>query len=306
MLRPPTPLESSHLMLMGAGRSGGGGFVGPLDDYESGLLWLGSFSRKLLTSWEGGIVQLRRSSDDDELLLSAKANGDVNSAAGLSFVGAGNGYPSLMLDQTGNGNDLEQPNAALQMVMVEAGSLVTVGGKAAARGGRTDYLGPTDEARGCMFSALPAYTGNTLSVFLRVAHGTYGGWFSAIVDIFLNVAKNTSAGSVTSGAFTLSRLTTGNIQVASNYGTINIGGAFSSDCVMSIIFDGTNVTFRDGTNTYSQAYGGAFDINALTLCDQGGAASSGDYSAYAKRVSELAIWTTDQTANEAAIRALML
>jgi len=291
-----------------SGKTPGGGFVGALDGWTANRLFAGSFRRRLFSDHdpELGLFEIRRSSDDDDVLIQPGANGEASAAAITGFVGSGNhGYAKSLIDQSGHGNNQAQAVTSQQLQMVEAGSLVTVGGKPAARGGRTTYLDPVSENRGTMHGDLPSYAGNTLSLFLRFSHDTYGGWFHDIVDAYFALVKNSGTANEPGSYNTYRKQNEDTITLGSNWGALNLSLPLASDGVMSFIWDGNTVTIRDGVNTASVSWTGGLDINKLVLCGLNDGDGS-QYSAAAKRVQEIVIWTSDQTSNEAAIRSAMM
>lgn len=91
-------------------------FVGPLDTLSTGLVGAWSVARRLLASYTGPWLRVRRSSDNAEQ--------DCTTVAGiLSFCGAGNGFVVTVYDQTGNGRNLTQGTAANQAKIVTSGAL---------------------------------------------------------------------------------------------------------------------------------------------------------------------------------------
>jgi hypothetical protein len=108
-----------------------GGFVGPLDDYTSGMVSAHSVIRRLLTSYEGSLVRIRRSSDDAEQDIGVTGAGLLDTAAITSFVGANSAYVTTVYDQSGNSRNYLQATAALQPRLVNAGTLETNSGQPA-------------------------------------------------------------------------------------------------------------------------------------------------------------------------------
>ena len=65
-------------------------------------------TRRLLTSYTGDCVKLRRSSDDDETDFGFDANGDLDTTAILLWLGGNTAYLVTWYDQSGNGHDAAQ------------------------------------------------------------------------------------------------------------------------------------------------------------------------------------------------------
>lgn len=150
MLRPHTPLESSHLMLMGAGRSGGGGFVGPLDDYTANLsVMLLPF--RGLSSFTGNGFRVRDTNDDSEQNVGFDAStGDL-----ASFSVVGNAAIRTWFDQSGGARDVPQTTAAAQPLL----TLNILNGQPVARfDGTNDFL----------TGSCPNETGRTIYMVARM------------------------------------------------------------------------------------------------------------------------------------------
>lgn len=116
-------------------------FVGPLDAYTTGMLAARSVSRRLLSSYSSSLLRVRRSSDNAELSIGFNDAGNLNTAAMLAFVGAGNGFISIVYDQSGLGNNLVQATAAAQPQIVSGGVVST-------HNGHPTTNGPTDAKLG--------------------------------------------------------------------------------------------------------------------------------------------------------------
>lgn len=108
-----------------------GGFQGPLDAHTAGMAGAWSVARRLLTSYSGPLIRVRRSSDNAELDVNANAAGALNATTLLAFVGGSSGWVSKIYDQSGLARDLAQGTAAAQRRIVNAGSLVTLSGEPA-------------------------------------------------------------------------------------------------------------------------------------------------------------------------------
>jgi len=108
----------------------GSGFVGALDAYTTNLTVAWSLSRRLLSSYTGPLIRIRRSSDSTEQNIGATALGDLDTAAITSFVGSNSAFVRTVYHQNGGAN-LEQATAASQPRIVNAGTLETVNGKPA-------------------------------------------------------------------------------------------------------------------------------------------------------------------------------
>ena len=117
----------------------GGGVTPLLLDTYSGASAAYSL-RKLRTAYSGYAIRVRRSSDNTTLDVGFKADGTLDTASMLSFVGAGNGFVSIWYDQSSTYNAL-QVTSANQPQIVSAGALITMNGKPTVKfDGSNDYL----------------------------------------------------------------------------------------------------------------------------------------------------------------------
>ena len=92
-----------------------------------------AYSLRLLNSnYIGNAIRIRRSSDNAETDIGF-VNGVLNESALMLFVGADSGFITIWYDQSGNGNNAIQTTATNQPLIVEAGAIVTSGGKVGIR-----------------------------------------------------------------------------------------------------------------------------------------------------------------------------
>jgi hypothetical protein len=89
-----------------------------------------AFSLRKLTPTSTNCIRVRRSSDNTETNIGFVANtpnSPIDTAALLSFVGAGNGFVVTAYNQNTSGTDFEEATASLQPRIVNAGVLETNG-----------------------------------------------------------------------------------------------------------------------------------------------------------------------------------
>lgn len=94
--------------------NGGPRFKGALDAYASGLVALYSPFQRLLSSYTGNGIRVRRSSDSTLQWIGFNADGSFDETSYLDFIGAGNGFAHTIADQSGAGLDQTQTTAAAQ------------------------------------------------------------------------------------------------------------------------------------------------------------------------------------------------
>lgn len=107
---------------LSAGRYGSAAFVGVLDDYTTDMAVAWSVRKRLLTSYTGPLLKIRRDADNTELDIGYTANGLLDEAALEAFCvgGTGSGYIRTIYDQSGNGINIGQATAANQPLLVQS------------------------------------------------------------------------------------------------------------------------------------------------------------------------------------------
>ena len=93
-------------------------FVGPLDAYEGISTGAWSLVRRLLTSYTGNLIRIRRTSDSVEQDFGPLANGRLDVAGVLTFLGGGSGVVTTVYDQL-TLNNWVQASGAMQPAWVE-------------------------------------------------------------------------------------------------------------------------------------------------------------------------------------------
>jgi hypothetical protein len=96
-------------------------FVGALDPHTSGL-WSVFGLKRMLSSYSGALVRLRRGSDNAEQDIGYLPDGTLDSAAALSFAGAGSAYLVRAYDQSGNANHFDATESSRQPVVINVGT----------------------------------------------------------------------------------------------------------------------------------------------------------------------------------------
>ena len=87
--------------------------------------------RKLSASYAGSAIRVRRSSDNSEQDIGFDGNGDLDTSALTTFVGANDGKVVKWYDQSGNSSDAVQTNVNGQPHIIASGVLSNQGGKPA-------------------------------------------------------------------------------------------------------------------------------------------------------------------------------
>jgi hypothetical protein len=281
-------LSLAHTLV--SARASGASFVGPLDDYAANLAGAWSVSRRLLSSYSGPLIRVRRSSDNDELDIGTSGITQMLNTAALSaFIGANNGFLSVIYDESGLGRNLEQATASLQRRIVLNGTIDTLGGQ------------PTAKATGNQGYATAAFattTGTHWSLFARasiandlaydrILSGGLSSGSDFVGGAVIAFARNDSNASILSWS---------GLQLA----TLAI--TYDQQFIGSSIFDGVNSTLAIGGADDSFAFTGAISLERFFAGMQSAAtAVSGVGSCF----SEAAIYNADKSSDEAAIRTAL-
>ena len=85
--------------------------------------------RKLRVAYTGNAIRVRRSSDNTSQDIGFNADGNLDKASMLSFVGAGNGFVSNWYDQSTYGYNITQSTAINQPQIVLNGSVILLNSK---------------------------------------------------------------------------------------------------------------------------------------------------------------------------------
>lgn len=101
-------------------------FVGAFDDYASGAVGMWSLGRRMLSSYTGPLIRLRREPDQAESDFTYDADGNLDTVAIANFVGPFDAFVVKVYDQSGNANDYTQSTAGQQPKLVSGGSLEVI------------------------------------------------------------------------------------------------------------------------------------------------------------------------------------
>lgn len=164
-------------------------YVGPLDDYTANLAGAFSVTRKLVSSYSGPCINVRRSGGSDALDIGF-VNGVIDTAALTAFCVAGggtqHGYITKTYDQSGNGRHVVQTTAANQPQIVSGGAVINLNALPTMDfDGVNDRLAITGLSLGHDFSVY--------SVFQLEANGTFP-MIVGLRDSYTELVGNNTAG----------------------------------------------------------------------------------------------------------------
>lgn len=168
----------------------GAAFVGPLDSYTSNLASAYSAARRLLTSYTGSLIRIRRSSDNAEQNIGYDSLGNLDTAAISAFVGSNSAYVVTIYDQSSTAANATNATASLQPRIVSSGTLDTVatGIPGMVFDGSNDYLRNTtvlvNNVRA--YSTIMKSTGSTWNNYGCVVGGGISNGGSSRIGIFSN------------------------------------------------------------------------------------------------------------------------
>ncbi|HSH41653.1 MAG TPA: arabinofuranosidase catalytic domain-containing protein [Arenicellales bacterium] len=255
-----------------------------------------SVARRLRYDYSGPLIRVRRSSDNAEQDIGFDSNGDLDKSALATFAGANDGFIVRVYEQTGNFLDISNSTAASQPQIVQAGTIITEGGKPTVKfDGVDDYL-----VAGGTYGNSLNYTDNVS--WFQVLNGTSQGDRRTICDdiagkqgYFINIFSN---GSEVGGGNIIYNDGSGyeqlkkTIMQATTHATHNACLQSVGDIVVG--FNGTTETLSfpgwDGSIGKSGSTAG-FAI--------GGAANGNQY--FEGNIQETVVYLDDQSANRSAI-----
>jgi hypothetical protein len=91
-----------------------------------------SVARRIVPTYAGSLIRVRRVSDDAEQNIGFDGSGNLDTTSLLSFVGSSTGYVKTIYDQAGICDFAEGTTPALQPPIVKYGQVFTLNGKPAA------------------------------------------------------------------------------------------------------------------------------------------------------------------------------
>lgn len=153
--------------------------------------------RLVVPSYAGSAVKVRRSSDSTTLDIGFSA-GALDTAALLTFCGAGDGFIDTWYDQSGNGRHLTQVTTTAQPKLVASGVVVTSGGKPAAT-----FDGVDDVLFATVANLYAAGAASMCAVLSAPTPGTQKRWWaesvvaSSVLQYGLSEPDNNAAGGFT-------------------------------------------------------------------------------------------------------------
>ena len=106
----------------------GVGIITPAADIAGNPAFAYALER-MVTSYTGACVRVRRSSDNAEADIGFMIDGRLDTVSLLEHCGSGNGFVRTWYDQSGNARHLQQSTTSKQFQIVSSGVVVTLNGK---------------------------------------------------------------------------------------------------------------------------------------------------------------------------------
>ena len=218
--------------------------------------------RKTVVGYSGYAIKVRRSSDNTEQDIGFSGN-DLDTAALLTFCGAGSGYVSKWYDQSGNSRDMAQATTGSQPKIVNSGVLVTNNGRAAMLfDGTDDYMERTTAelyssgAATVCGVASGTSTANTQECILGE-----GGTGSNNARYFINKCANAKFGFNVVGDASGSDVLTQDLSDTADAATFG-----TTPTQWTFVDSGTQVTrYRGGTGLINNTITSAYSRSGKTL-----------------------------------------
>ena len=267
-------------------------FEGPLDDYTTPFR---AYSlRRLLTSYEGPAIRVRRTTDSAEQDINFTVMGVLDTTALATFADTGSAYVTTWYDQSGGGRHLTQTTTAAQPRIVNSGVVDTSGGlPSVVFDGTDDHLKSTTVG---LFAA----GATTMAAVMTGA--------SASAAVF--VSEHQAGGN---GYYRLLRSSTANwnVQATNDAGT----SLWASTASSSNVFDGNRhqlfyidassaiSTWKDGGaihNAIAATRSGSTVPTIFSIGATGGTTPGGFVNG---RLQEAVFWTSSLSGSRTAISA---
>jgi len=287
----PNNMQSTDFLYT-ADPESGGGFVGAMDPFT--FPWRAYSLRRLLSLYTGPLIRVRRSSDDTTLDIGYDLDGDLDTAALLTFVGSGNGFVTRWYDQSGGGSHLEQGTLAAQPHIVTAGVVDVLDGLPAVKfDGTDDYL---------TIASAGLYAAGAASMAV-VFSGA-----SASNSTVVGESNNAGGGAL----YRLLRSSTAawNVQATNSGGTSmwanSVSGDTTFDAAQHQAFyadSGSQInTHRDGTPKHVALAAVRSGTMTLSNMNVGAHLNGGTPTNFLNgRVQELVLWNSNQSVDRVAI-----
>lgn len=148
--------------------------------------------RKANPAYVGGCMKVRRSSDDTELIIGFQ-NNELDQAALLAFVGAGNGFVSIWYSQVALFGDLVQASLVKQPQIVANGAIIMQNGKPAVYQAsdtkRLSLASTVNLTTNYIMSAVINYSNDDTEFIGTGASNSYG-WYRQIGITYHNINGN--------------------------------------------------------------------------------------------------------------------
>lgn len=267
-------------------------FEGPLDDYTTPFR---AYSlRRLLTSYTGPAIRVRRTTDSAEQDINFTAMGVLDTSALASFADTGSAYVTTWYDQSGNERHLTQTTTAAQPRIVNSGVVDTSGGlPSVVFDGTDDHLKSSEVG---LFAAGAASMAAVMS-------GS-----SAAAAVF--VSEHQAGGN---GYYRLLRSSSANwnVQATNDAGT----SMWASTVSGSNVFDGNRhqlfyvdassaiSTWKDGTQAHNAIAATRTGSTVPTIFSVGATGGTTPGGFVTGRLQEAVFWTSSLAGSRTAISA---
>ena len=257
--------------------------------------------RKLSSSYTGSALRVERSNDNNEQDIGFDVNGNLNTSALTTFVGANTGRVVKFYDQSGNSRDMTAYSDANAPVIVSSGTLLTASGAYAAM----RFDGDTTTTMELRYTETSQITSNDHTWLTVVKTKDVAATGTAQYGRILSWRPvpgndyNTQDGAMMYAGDTL------------GYGVFKAGNNVNHDSwasVRDLAFlaysyrNGVNieVSLNTDTPTTAASWGGLnYDVDIICLGNNG----AFNDSCFAGFIQEHIIWGTDESANDVGMRA---
>jgi hypothetical protein len=278
----------------------------PLDDWRTSLLGAFSVARRLNRLYTGPLFTVRRSTDNAPMDITWDSSEWADEVALLTFLNGASGYVTAIYDQSLTFT----PNKALRQTTDSKQMRIVNNGVPDRFNGRLSlYADGPDNSQGYIGDTITGTSSTKYSCFVHAQCEKITD--PSIPTVFHVFGISNNLQPVFGAPQRFGLVVTTNDQKWGIYNSLSVNTSISTpstnNSLISIIFDGTSATIRDGTLTSAIANSNALLTQRFIL---GNSYNTTNASAQGTRVSEAVVWgqtsgigNSDQTANETAIRA---
>ena len=250
--------------------------------------------RRLRSAYTGSAIRVRRSSDNTEQNISFTSDGDLDTAALITFAGSGSAFVTTWYDQSGNARDLTQATTAKQPRIVNTGTVDTLNSKPC-----VVFDGTDDSLSSTVVGLYAAGAATLAAVAAGAATPSPAVLFSENQSTSDTYRMLRNAGA-SGGAWSVMSWQNNTQQWSYDSASTSVWN--NAQCQLFYADNGTTIsTWRSGVVVHSGVAATRTGTPALTRTSLGAHTNTSDSSFASCRFQELVAWGSDLGASRTAI-----